>query len=122
MGEFGADGFVPIEQVKAFAGLAETRKLLLLSRYYPSAQERRRLSKDLRAWDVMESRGHIGSGRHATGIKRKRVRMLAEGCVAARPLAGTMIDVTPEKADDLGLDHRVYRCGLGFWIGKGGAA
>jgi len=122
MGEFEVGDFIPIEQIGGFTGFAESQNQLLLSRYYPSMQERGLLDRHLLAWDMVESRGHIVSGRHATGIKRKRVRMLTEGCVAQRPLTGTMIDVTPDGADELGLDHRVYRCGLGFWIGKGGAA
>ncbi|MEM4406739.1 MAG: type III-A CRISPR-associated RAMP protein Csm4 [Candidatus Methanomethylicaceae archaeon] len=95
------------------------RRKVLLSLYYPSEAERQGLAQDLEAWDFIEKRGYIVSGRNTTTIKRKRVRMLVEGTVARRNLRGTMVDVTPENAETLGIPHRVYRCGLAFMVPTG---
>lgn len=94
-------------------------RLVLLSLYYPNDAERSGLAEALEAWDFVERRGYVVSGRNATGIKRKRVRMIVEGSVARRPLKGAMADVTPDGAEDLGISHRVLRSGLAFLVPDG---
>jgi CRISPR-associated protein Csm4 len=120
MGLFRFSGFHGLVDVwPAWEGpSAEGR--LLLSRYYPASGERHLLEEALTAWDFVETRGHVVTGRYATTLKRKRVRMLREGSVARQSLKGSMVDVTPAAGETLGLHHRVYRCGLGFWMGTGG--
>ncbi len=97
----------------------EGRFKVLLSLYYPRQEERKSLAQSLVAWDFVEKRGYVVSGRNATTIKRKRVRMLVEGSVCRRPLRGAMVDVTPENAKGLGIPHRVFRCGLAFLVPDG---
>lgn len=92
---------------------------VFLSLYYPAENEREGLADALEAWEFVERRGYVVSGRNATGIKRKRVRMLVEGSVARKPLKGAMADVTPDNASDLGISHRIYRSGLAFLVPHG---
>jgi CRISPR-associated protein Csm4 len=54
-------------------------------------------------------------------LKRKRVRMIKEGSVLKIPLKGTIVDVTPDNPDQLGLKHKIYRSGLAFLAPQGGA-
>lgn len=117
LGSFRFDGFVPLEDAwgRVQPG-QECGPCVLLSRYAPTAEELGRLRETLVAWDTEESRGFVVSGRHATSLKRKRLRFFTEGSVATHPLKGRMVDVTPELGPDLGLAHRVYRSGLGFWF------
>jgi len=93
-----------------------SRRFLLLSTYFPASGEKPLLSEALEAWDAVERRGYVVSGRHATTLKRKRVRFLVPGSVFTRPLAGTFADVTPNNHTALGLAHRVYRCGLALHL------
>lgn len=91
-----------------------TRCKVFLSVYYPAPGERHRLKDVLEAWEYVERRGYVVTGRYTTTLKRKRVRMLAEGSVAKENLKGSMVDVTPNGAEAFGLKHRVYRSGLVF--------
>ncbi|SHF33953.1 CRISPR-associated protein, Csm4 family [Desulfacinum infernum DSM 9756] len=117
LGTFRFDGFVPLEEVWGDLGdLRKPGRYLLLSRYAPTPEELGRLTETLTAWEMEESRGFVVSGRHATTLKRKRVRFITEGSVATEPLAGRLVDVTPEHGPALGLPHRVYRSGMGFWF------
>lgn len=122
MGEFLVSELMPIEKAADFSDLFQTPRALLLSRYFPASRERNDLRRMLQAWDVMESRGHVVSGRHTTSIKRKRLMMLTEGSVASQPLVGAMVDVTPGEAAANRLEHPIFRCGLGCWVGRGGTA
>ncbi len=100
--------------------LSGTRtRRVFLSLYYPAEGEKAGLDKVLEAWDFVERRGYVVSGRNTTGIKRKRVRMLVEGSVSSRPLRGALVDVTPDNAQAFGIPHRVYRGGLAFLVPDG---
>lgn len=120
MGTFQFSGFEPLQQVWKLDTSKPSKHYMLISRCYPYETERSLLSAALEAWDFEENRGYVVSGRHATTLKRKRVRMLREGSVANRSLRGQLVDVTPEHGAELGLEHRVYRSGLGFWMPLGG--
>lgn len=120
MGAFRFSGFQPLQQVWKLDTGKPSKHYMLISRCFPHETERSRLSAALEAWDFDENRGYVVSGRHATTLKRKRVRMLREGSVANRSLRGQLVDVTPEHGAELGLEHRVYRSGLGFWMPLGG--
>ncbi len=122
MGEFEIGKMVAMDDVPGFKLLDQMPVNLLLSRYFPAAEELSELGSMLEAWDFVESRGHVVSGRSATSIKRKSLHLMVEGSLSRRALRGAMVDVTPGKASELGLSHRIYRCGLGFWLGKGGEA
>lgn len=54
----------------------------------------------------------------ASGLRRQRLRMFAEGSQFARPLRGQVVDVTPSGE----TPYRVYRDGRGFFVGIGGDA
>lgn len=121
MGGYEFSGFTPLKDVWPTHEGGTNGRCLLLSRYYPASHERTQLTSILEAWDFVETRGYVVSGRYATTLKRKRVRMIREGSVAREALLGEFVDVTPESGELLGLPHRVYRCGLGFWMSPGGA-
>ena len=114
LGLFDFGGFEPPNPLfnKILTGKGPQR--VFLSLYYPAPEERGRLGQVLQAWDFVERRGYIVTGRDTTGLKRKRVSMLVEGSVAREKLKGSMVDVTPDGAEALGLRHRVYRSGLAF--------
>ncbi|MEJ5366424.1 MAG: type III-A CRISPR-associated RAMP protein Csm4 [Desulfosoma sp.] len=117
LGTFRFGGFAPVEEAWSDVKRpAKAARYVLLSRYAPAPEELDRLRDVLTAWNMEESRGFVVSGRHATTLKRKRVRFLTEGSVATTPLAGRLVDVTPEHGPALGLAHRVYRSGMGFWF------
>ena len=101
---------------------ATTKRRALLSLYYPADGEQERIPDAFDAWDVVERRGYIVSGRDATTLKRKKLRMMTEGSVLGAPVRGCLADVTPDSADELGLAHRVYRSGLAFLVPKGDMA
>lgn len=117
LGTFRVDGFVPLEE--EWPELRQGQKILrrmLVSRYAPNPQELPELSSVLKAWDFEESRGFVVTGRYATSLKRKRLIFVKEGSVATHALLGRVVDVTPDHAQALGLFHRVYRSGIGFWF------
>ncbi|ROQ92046.1 type III-A CRISPR-associated RAMP protein Csm4 [Desulfosoma caldarium] len=117
LGTFRFHGFVPLEEAWPNVPVThESAQFVLLSRYAPAAHEVPELSAVLKAWDFEESRGFVVTGRYATTLKRKRVHFLKEGTVATRSLLGRLVDVTPDQGPDLGLSHRVYRSGMGFWF------
>lgn len=119
LGLFRFGGFEPLSPVwKEILKVKRSRRVLL-SLYYPSETERQGLAQALEAWEFVERRGYIVSGRNAMGLKRKRVRMLVEGSVVKKPLCGAMADVTPDNASALGIPHRVYRSGLAFLVPDG---
>ncbi|SFM73992.1 type III-A CRISPR-associated RAMP protein Csm4 [Thermodesulforhabdus norvegica] len=119
-GEFRFGGFKPLEEVwPEVTAVKEVTGFELLSRFYPGDNEVSLLSSCLLAWDIEENRGFVSSGRQATTVKRKRLYFIKEGAVASVPLRGSMVDVTPDAAAAIGIPHRVYRCGLGFWFPMG---
>lgn len=120
MGAFNFSGLEMLDKQWSSALIGTSNKSVLLSSYYPSPSERSDLSSRLEAWNLSESRGYVVSGRNATTLKRKRVRMIMEGSVFRKPVRGSMVNVTPDASHDLGLEHNVYRCGLAFlWPGGG---
>jgi len=120
MGHFTFSGFTPLEAtIPRLSGLA-SKKYVLLSNFFPKPNERAGFHSLMDSWDFFETRGYVVSGRLATKIKRKRVRMVVCGSVARQPIRGAMVDVTPDQAPALGLKHRVYRSGLAFTVPEGG--
>jgi CRISPR-associated protein Csm4 len=114
-GEFQVEGPFPLTSEWEFLS-ANSGRYLLLSSYYPAETEKASLAHSLEAWDIVERRGYIVSGRRATTLKRHRVRLMVAGSVLKRPLIGSFADVTPNNHEALGLPHRVYRCGLAFTL------
>jgi CRISPR-associated protein Csm4 len=85
---------------------------LTLSLYSPAGAELPSLETGW--YDLVSRSGYVFSP-ECRSLRRKTVRMFAEGSVfpgAAR--IGRLVDVTPDNAESLGLDHRVWRCGLAF--------
>jgi CRISPR-associated protein Csm4 len=121
MGSFEFSGFEPLSGLWVSAMRSRGGKLVLLSNYYPTDEERSNLAARLEAWNIAEVRGYVVSGRKASSIKRKRLRMITEGSVVNQPVKGAMVDVTPEDSEALGLEHRVFRSGLAFLLPGGGA-
>jgi len=121
MGTFDFSGFEPLHGVLLRGLQKDSPRFVLLSNYYPTDDERSNLGEKFEAWDFIENRGYVVSGRMATTLKRKRIRMIVEGSVVKQPVKGTMADVTPDDADSLGLEHRVYRSGRAFLMPEGGA-
>lgn len=66
------------------------------------------------AYRLVERKGFIYSP-DCRSLRRKAIRMFAEGSLFAERIEGEIHDVTP----DVFKDHRVYRYGLPFWIGLG---
>jgi CRISPR-associated protein Csm4 len=115
-GEFEIEGPLPLgDDWSALLALSPPR-YLLLSTFFPTPEERLHLAEALEAWDFVERRGFVVTGRQTTTLKRKRVRLLVPGTVMRRPLRGAFADVTPDDYEALGLRHRVYRCGLAFTL------
>jgi CRISPR-associated protein Csm4 len=120
MGVFRFSGFEPLDAAMPELANLGGSKLVLLSSYFPNPIERSTFSHLMESWDFFETRGYVVSGRQATKIKRKRLRMVACGSVARKPIRGSIVDVTPEPSESFGLGHRVYRSGLAFTVPEGG--
>lgn len=120
MGCFDFSGFVPLDNVWTPVLKVDGKKYVLLSNFFPADDERHLLKDSLVAWDFLETRGYVVSGRMASTLKRKRLRMIAEGSVLNQPLRGKMVDITPDHSEALGLTHPVYRSGLAFILPEGG--
>lgn len=116
LGLYQFDGLEPLPDPWKNLFQQEARAHVLLSMYYPTDQEKNGLQDYLQAWETVERRGYIVSGRSTTTIKRKRVRMMIEGSATSKLLSGCMVDVTPDYAFELGIGHRVYRSGIAFLI------
>lgn len=122
MGRFEVSGFQPVDQLWPKATKIRGGRYVLLSSYYPSDYEKLNMPGILEAWDFRETRGYVVSGRMATNLKRKTARLIVDGSVVKIPVKGTMLDVTPDDCQSLGLSHRIYRSGLAFlWPAGGGA-
>lgn len=66
-----------------------------------------------RVYDLMtRAGGHTGMARH------RRVRMLREGALFARPIGGRLVEVTPDPGE-VRLPHPIYRSGLSFTLPLG---
>lgn len=80
---------------------------VLLSRFHPKKQELEAL-RDARAWRLVEVAGFAET---AVGhVRRKRVRLVAEGSVLPARLQGDLADLTPNAFGA----HRIWRYGLAF--------
>ncbi|POZ50608.1 type III-A CRISPR-associated RAMP protein Csm4 [Methylovulum psychrotolerans] len=62
------------------------------------------------AYKLVSRGGWIGQ----SGLRKKRLRMFAEGSVFKRPLQGQVVDITPENAP-----NKVCRDGRGFFVQAG---
>ncbi len=113
MGCFDFSGFMPLDELGLNITKSKCLRFVLLSNYFPCADERSELNNIFEAWDFTETRGYVVSGRMATTLKRKRIRMIVEGSVAKERVKGAVADVTPEGRDMV-LTHNVYRSGLAF--------
>jgi CRISPR-associated protein Csm4 len=120
MGCFRFSGFEPVRTAWPTVPIEREDRLVLLSVFHPSSDELTVLGERLVAWNFAESRGYVVSGRTPSTIKRKRLNMITEGSVFAKPVKGALVDVTPDGARALGLPHSVYRSGLAFLL-PGGA-
>jgi len=120
MGLFGFGGFIELPAHWKSLFESKTNRHVFLSVYYPAETEREELRNSLEAWDAVERRGFIVSGRNTMTIKRKRVRMIREGSVSRKNLTGTLVDVTPNNPEKLGITHKIYRSGLAFLLPGGG--
>lgn len=97
-----------------------------LSPFWPANQEQASLlSGEGSAYSLLLRRGWIGSP-EGSGLRRKAVRMLAEGSVLDGlydGLLGGLADVTPDVFDTRPSAHPVYRYGYALPVGmKRGAA
>ncbi|MEJ5299529.1 MAG: type III-A CRISPR-associated RAMP protein Csm4 [Thermodesulforhabdaceae bacterium] len=116
IGSFEFQGFEPLENLLPEFTTLFSDRYLLLSRYFPRKDEITTLSEQLLAWTIEENRGFVSSGRYGTTLKRKRLFLFAEGTVSRKPFQGCLVDVTPQIGPSMGLDHKVFRSGLGFWF------
>lgn len=98
------------------------RSALLLSRYHPRADE---LPSVLRSAASYKLEPHSGWGESPDGqFRRRKVQFVAEGSVLSSSDAplGELIDLSPTTtADEPLIDHPVWRYGLAFLVGLGGA-
>jgi CRISPR-associated protein Csm4 len=116
LGLFHFGGLEPLPEYWEGLFKQKSRAHIFLSMYYPNDAERQDLKSCLQAWETVERRGYVVSGRNTTTIKRKRVRMFAEGTATSKLLSGCMINVTPDHAVELAIPHRVYRSGLAYLV------
>ena len=121
MGAFDFGGFEPLDQAWTSVSEMDSNQFVLLSNFFPADDERNLLVDSLIAYDFRETRGYVVSGRMATTLKRKRIRMIAEGSVLKMPLRGKMVDVTPDRSEAFGVGQPVFRSGLAFILPEGGA-
>ncbi|MGA1823096.1 MAG: type III-A CRISPR-associated RAMP protein Csm4 [bacterium] len=122
LGSFHFGGFEMLKQdMNPQPNSHENKKSILLSLYFPTDEERTHLPQRFEAWDIVERKGYIVSGRNATGTKRRRVWMFTEGSVLKSTIKGCMIDVTPENLNKTdSIQHPVFRAGLAFLFPSGG--
>lgn len=117
LGTFDFKGFAPAQDILGNKIHNEQgQRFILLSRYVPQRSELDNFKNSFEAWDIIESKGYIVSGRLATTLKRKNVRMIVEGSVSKTSFTGQLIDVTPDYHPTIELSHRIFRSGLGFWL------
>lgn len=90
-----------------------------LSLTFPKPSEVAYLLGDACRYRWLTRGGWIG-GVLPTSLRRRTVRMLAEGSLLTgnpKRVWGQAVDVTPEDAIALGLAHRIYRFGFAFPMG-----
>ena len=86
---------------------ANTGKSMALSLVNPDPADCRHGWLDGAAYKLVSRGGWVGG----TGLRKRRLRMFAEGSVFQGPLQGRVVDVTPDDAP-----HPVYRDGRGFFV------
>jgi CRISPR-associated protein Csm4 len=103
------NGAFSFERIDAGPGLKEPHEkpAVALSLVNPAPSDCREGWLDHAAYKLVSRGGWVGG----TGLRKKRLRMFAEGSVFSRPLAGRVADVTPP-----GSAHPVYRDGRGFFV------
>jgi CRISPR-associated protein Csm4 len=115
-GQFEAAAPQPFEGFGAVQG----DLFLTLSPYHPTAAEVGAGVLGAGAsYSLLTRRGWVGSP-EGLNLRRRLVRLLAEGSVLRRqnlPSLGDLVDVTPRDADDkVALSHNVWRYGIAFPI------
>lgn len=69
------------------------------------------------AYEIIERGGWISSSPSGRQLRRKMVRMFAEGSVFPKQPAGKLVDVTPDEfitREGEYKYHPIYRCGIGL--------
>lgn len=101
----------------------DAKHCLTLSLYHPKANEISWIPEDA-AYQLIERKGWVFAGR-SKPLRRQTVRMFREGSLLSQPdnCKGDLVRVL-DKDSAPGLNHHIYRYGLGFCIpcGKGGSA
>jgi len=103
----------------AFTEPADANAFIALSLTFPKPNEVAPLLGDACRYRWLARGGWIG-GMVPTSLRRRTVRMLAEGALLTgdpKRVWGQAVDVTPQDANALGLTHRVYRFGFAFPMG-----
>ncbi len=98
----------------------DANAFIFLSLTFPKRQQVLSLLGEASRYRWITRGGWIG-GALPTPLRRKTVRMFAEGSLLTgnpnQYVWGQAVDVTPENAHELGLLHRVYRYGFAFPVG-----
>lgn len=106
------NGFFSIEKVTppvvSIAG--ENEQAVALSLVSPGANDFKNDWLDGSAYKLISRGGWVGQ----TGLRKKRLRLFAEGSVFKRPLQGQVPEITPDHAP-----NKVYRDGRVFFIKAG---
>ena len=115
-------GAFTVEQVKAptLPKSARTTRVMTLSRYNPTNDERKAGVLGERAsYDLVDVGGWLASP-DGPAQRRKRVRMIEVGSVLVQPegvtITGQIVDVRPEYQQDGGPEHPVYRSGIALTV------
>lgn len=99
---------------------ASTEPWMSLSRYNPSPDEVPALHAPQAAYNMQTVSGWLETPERR-GLRRRSLRMLAEGSVFGplpQAVPGRILDVRPDYTQDKKpLDHPVYRYGLAFKVG-----
>lgn len=88
---------------------------LVLSLYHPTADEVAAGILDRARYELIMRRGWMRSPDRA-GLRRKGIRMLAEGAIVGNKPTGDVVDVRPAPRDGLEVPHPVYRSGLALSV------
>lgn len=113
--------FEPVFTVSpAFPVFPDARAFVTLSLLFPKSEQVSILLGESCRYRLVTRGGWIG-GLLATPLRRKTVRMFAEGSLLTGSIEhrswGKAVDVTPQDAGSLGLAHHVYRFGFAFPVG-----
>jgi CRISPR-associated protein Csm4 len=110
-----------------FPSVSAARRMVLLSRYRPTAAEiAAGVFGDAASYSIVRVGGWLQTGANAAAQRRRNVRMLGEGsviCLAedGSPPLGSICDLRPEY-DAASFPHPVWRYGLALGPSIGGAA